>query len=260
MPPKAKIKHAHEINDVNHIFCWAALANQINGTTYTNLTGRFPTMSLKNKQYIFVAYNYTTNAIIVRAIMDRKAPTIVAAFDDVFSYLECKGFKPRFNVLDNEALLAITKYLCSQHIKWQVVPPNEHHINAAEQAIQTFKNHFIAGLCTTDHDFPSQLWDKFLPQAQDSLNMLHASCIDPSKSAYKVLEDPHNFNCHPWASPGCRAIIHKPADNRMLWGPHGSDAWYIGPAHTTIAAMNSMFPIYGLTEYLNPHNFSQLIV
>ena len=128
IPPKAKIKHvpapltedhfpAHEINDVNHIFCWATLADQINGTTYTDLTAHFPTMLLKNKQYIFVAYDYTTNAIIVRAITDHEAPTIVTAFDDVFSYLECKGFKPPFNVLDNEALSAITKYLCSQHIK-----------------------------------------------------------------------------------------------------------------------------------------------
>ena len=81
-------------------------------------------MSLENKQYIFVAYIYTSNAIIVRAIMDCRAPTIVAAFDDVFSYLERRGCKPRFNILDTEASLAITKYLCSQHIKWKFVPLN----------------------------------------------------------------------------------------------------------------------------------------
>eukprot|EP00956_Cyclotella_meneghiniana_P039503 scaffold172759_cov23-Cyclotella_meneghiniana.AAC.1 len=63
-------------------------------------------MSLENKQYIFVAYDYTTNAIIVRAIPNREAPTIVNAFEDVFSYLESKGFKPKFNVLDNEASTA----------------------------------------------------------------------------------------------------------------------------------------------------------
>ncbi|KAL7474316.1 hypothetical protein ACHAW6_001226, partial [Cyclotella cf. meneghiniana] len=128
------------------------------------------------------------------------------------------------------------------------------------QAIQTFKNHFIAGLCTTDHDIPSQLWDKLLPQAQDSLNMLCASRIDPSKLAYEVLEGSHNLNRHPWAPPGCRAIIHKPVDNRMSWGPQGTDAWYIGPALHHYRNMNSMFSIHGLTKYLYPHNFSQLIV
>ncbi|KAL7487259.1 hypothetical protein ACHAW6_015776, partial [Cyclotella cf. meneghiniana] len=76
IPPNARIKlipanndndlfPKQENNSVNHIFCWAALADQINGTTYTDLTGCFPTMSLENKQHIFVAYNYTTNAIIV---------------------------------------------------------------------------------------------------------------------------------------------------------------------------------------------------
>ena len=94
----------------------SSASNQIDSTTYTDLTGCVPTMSLKNKLYIFVAYDYTTNAIIVRAITDCEVPTIVAAIDDVFSYLECKGFKPQFNVLDNEASLAITKYLRSHQM------------------------------------------------------------------------------------------------------------------------------------------------
>eukprot|EP00804_Cyclotella_cryptica_P004371 CCRYP_006794-RA/>CCRYP_006794-RA protein AED:0.43 eAED:0.30 QI:0/0/0/1/1/1/2/0/589 len=165
----------HEANTINHILCWAALADQIDGTTYTNLTGSFPTMSLENNQYIFVAYDYTTNAIIVRAITNRESTTIVKAFDDIFSYLETKGFKPKFNVLDNEASHANTEYLRRHDIKWQFVPPNEHRVNAAERAIQTFKNHFISGLCSTDRNFPSQLWDKLLQQAQDSLNMLRTS-------------------------------------------------------------------------------------
>jgi hypothetical protein len=92
-----------------------------------------------------------------------------------------------------EASSAITKYLNTEGIKWQLVPPNEHRVNAAERAIQTFKNHFIAGLCTTDRYFPFQLWDKLLPQAQDSLNMLRTSRVDPSKSAYEILEGPHEF-------------------------------------------------------------------
>jgi hypothetical protein len=190
-----------EPDTINHVFCRAALADQIDGTTYTNLTGRFPTMSLENKHYVFVAYDYTTNAIIVQAITDHESATIVKAFDDIFTYLTSKGFKPKFNVLDNEASHAITEYLRGQNIKWQFIPPNEHHVNAAERAIQTVKNHFISGLCSTDRDFPSQLWDKLLQQAQDSLNMLRASRIDPAKSAYEILEGPHDFNRNPWAPP-----------------------------------------------------------
>eukprot|EP00804_Cyclotella_cryptica_P028195 CCRYP_011052-RA/>CCRYP_011052-RA protein AED:0.30 eAED:0.33 QI:0/0/0/1/0.5/0.33/3/0/617 len=219
-----------ESNNINHVFCWAALADQINGTTYTDLKGRFPTMSLENNQYVFIAYDYTTNAIIVRAITYWESNTIVKAFDDIFSYLISKGFKPKFNVLDNEASHAITEYLRRHDIKWQFVPPNEHRVNAAERAIQTFKNHFIYGLYSTDRDFPSQLWDKLLQQAQDSLNMLRTSQIDPTKSAYEILEGPHDFNRNPWAPPGCRAVLHEPSKTQMSWVPRGTDAWYIGPA------------------------------
>ncbi|KAL7475711.1 hypothetical protein ACHAW6_001620, partial [Cyclotella cf. meneghiniana] len=178
----------------------------------------------------FVAYHYTTNAIIVQAITKSESETIVDAFNNIFSHLKSKGFKPKLNVLDNEASAAITEYLCNNDIKWQFIPPNEHHVNAAERAIQTFKNHFISGSCTTDHHFPSQLWDKLLRQAQDSLNMLHTSRIDPSKSAYEILEGPHDFNRHPWGPPGCRAVIHELAGTRTSWGPCGTDAWYIGLA------------------------------
>ncbi|KAL7475216.1 LOW QUALITY PROTEIN: hypothetical protein ACHAW6_001141 [Cyclotella cf. meneghiniana] len=143
-------------------------------------------------------------------------------------FLIWRGFKPRFNVLNNEASSAFTKYLRKNKIKWQFVPPNEHRVNAAKHAIQMVKNHLISGLCSTNHEFPSQLWDKLLPQAQDSLNMLRTSKIDPSKSAYEVLEGPHDFDRHPWAPPGCRAVIHKPTDNRTSWGPRGTNACYIG--------------------------------
>eukprot|EP00804_Cyclotella_cryptica_P030451 CCRYP_008524-RA/>CCRYP_008524-RA protein AED:0.26 eAED:0.26 QI:0/0/0/1/1/1/2/0/901 len=111
-----------------------------------------------------------------------------------------------------------------------ICSPNEHRINAAERAIRNFKNHFISGLCSTDCDFPSQLWDKLLQQAQDSLNMLHTSRIDPTKSAYEILEGPHDFNQTPWAPPGCRAILHEPVSTQTSWGPCGTDAWYLGPA------------------------------
>jgi hypothetical protein len=39
------------------------------------------------------------------------------------------------------------------------VEPHNHHANAAEQAVQTLKDAFIAALATTDKDFPLQLWD-----------------------------------------------------------------------------------------------------
>jgi hypothetical protein len=45
------------------------------------------------------------------------------------------------------------------------VPPHLHRKNAAERVIRTFKNHFVAGLCSVDKQFPMHLWCELLPQA-----------------------------------------------------------------------------------------------
>jgi hypothetical protein len=57
-------------------------------------------------------------------------------------------------------------------IAFQLAPPHCHRRNAAKRAICTFKNHFIAGLCSTNRDFPLNLWDKLLPQCLLILNLL----------------------------------------------------------------------------------------
>jgi hypothetical protein len=66
----------------------------------------------------------------------------------------------------------------------QLVPPSTHHANAAEHAIHTFKNHFIAGLCSTNPDFPLHLWDRLLEQAILTLNLMCGSCINPKRLAW----------------------------------------------------------------------------
>ena len=67
-------------------------------------------------------------------------------------------------------------------------------LNATKRAIHTFKDHFIAGLCTTDEYFPAQLWDRLLDQGQDSLNTLHKSIVHLHLFAYVVLEGVYDFN------------------------------------------------------------------
>jgi hypothetical protein len=49
-----------------------------------------------------------------------------------------------------------------------MVNPDDHMVNAAERAIQTWKNHLIAGMGTRDLDCPMQLWCQFIEQGQDT--------------------------------------------------------------------------------------------
>ena len=66
-------------------------------------------------------------------------------------------------------------------------------MKVAKQAIQTFKDAFIAALATKDCSFLIQLWVKIAPQLQDTLNLFRASKINPEKSAHEVLNGPYDW-------------------------------------------------------------------
>ena len=136
---------------------------------YIDLTGKFPVRSYKNNQYVFVAYFYSINAIIVRTMPSHTDEAMVATFKEIIKELKSCGYQPQLNVMDNECSKAVQQYINSDN-KIKLVEPHDHRVNAAEQAIQTFKHYFIAGLAIVDTDFSIQLWDEFLPQAQMTLN------------------------------------------------------------------------------------------
>ena len=212
------------------IFCCAALADRNENTVYMDMTGKFPHRSINGNQCMLVVYDYATNAILVEAIKNFESNTICEAYKKVHKYLESKGRRPRFNILDNQASRLIAEFVEANKGKYQLVEPRNHRAKAAERAIQTFKAHFIAGLCTTDANFPTQLWDYMVLQAQDTLNMLRTARCDTTKSAYEVLEGPFQFDKVLLAPPGTKAIIYDSPEDRNSWAPHGTDAWYLTPA------------------------------
>ncbi len=139
-------------------------------------------------------YHYKTNANFATPIPGLDLQNILDAYKKNFEFLVSKGYIPKINVMDNQATKAIKLYLTPQQCCLQLVKPGNHHVNAAELAIQTFKHRFIGALGTTDMDFSIQLWDKLALQVQDSINLVQRSQIDPTKSAYKLLKGTYNWN------------------------------------------------------------------
>ena len=67
-------------------------------------------------------------------------------------------------VLDNECSKEYQSTMRDRcGVKFQLVPPDMHRQNAAEQAIGTFKAHFLAILAGVADDFPRHFWDLLLP-------------------------------------------------------------------------------------------------
>ena len=217
---------------IAHVFCFGAFTNKVSGVVYNDLTGNFPFMSIDGSVCFFVLYHYKTNTILVKAIANVDDRSIFATYKEIFETLEveAKGYKPKINVMDNQATKYIKKFLTNKECSLQLVEPHNYHVNTVERAIQTFKDTFIAALATTDRDFPLQLWDKLAPQAQDILNLIHALRINPNILAYEALNGPYNWDRYPLAPPGCKAIIYKAPAVRGSWALRGTDAWYLGPS------------------------------
>ena len=196
----------------NHICASLVSVDDLRSKSYSDQTGRFPTESSRGNNYIFVLYHYDTNSIHASAIPNRQAATITNAFLNLLATLKSHGEAPDLHILDNECSADLRKAFNKNNVAFQLVPPHLHRRNAAERAIRTLKNHFIAGLCTCDPKYPIAEWDRLLPQAIITLNLVRSSRRNPTLSAHAAIFGNFNFSATPMAPPGTRVIIHlKPS-------------------------------------------------
>jgi hypothetical protein len=214
----------------SHQVCAALLSEQSLLKSYSDQTGHFHTPSSRGNHYIFLLYNVDTNSIHTTAIPNRLAGTLRTAWESTHQHLIHQGHPPQLHVLDNECSDDLKKAFIKYNVQFQRVPPKEHRVNAAERAIRTFKNHFVATLSSVDSRFPLELWDRLLPQTTLTLNLLRSSRIHPSLSAYASLYGQFDFNRTPLAPVGTKIVAHVNADTRTSFGAHGRLGWYIGPS------------------------------
>ena len=126
-----------------------------------------------------VLYDYDSNYIFAQAFKN------LDAFKIIHQQLVSVGLQPKLHRLDHECSTILKAYLQDANIDFQLVPPGLHCRNAAERAICTFQNQFIAGLCSTNPNFPIALWDELIPQAEYTIGMLRGSRLNPKLSAYQ---------------------------------------------------------------------------
>jgi hypothetical protein len=204
--------------------CFAAVMEST-GQVFTDQTGRFILPSSQGNTQLLILYAYDANYIHAEPMKSKTSNAILNAYKAAHATLVAAGLKPRLQYLDNEASTALKSFLHSSDIDFQLAPPGIHRRNAAERAIRTFKNHFIA-----DPDFPLHLWCRLLPQAIMTLNLLRSSRINPKLSAWAQVHGQFDFNRTPIAPPGIRVVVHDKPSNRKSWAAHGVEGWYVGPA------------------------------
>jgi hypothetical protein len=172
--------------------------------------------------------------------------------------LTVKGFKPKVQTVDNEASAALKNFFTANDVDYQLVPPHSHRRNAAERAIWTLKQQFVVGLSSVDPTFLLLLWDRLLPQAEITLNLLWTSRLHPilfSAAHFHGLVDYNKT-----APPECKIIAHKKPGKRRTWASHGQHGYSLGPAMHHYRCQNVYIlstasePIVDTLEFF-PHNY-----
>jgi hypothetical protein len=200
------------------------------GQLYTDLTGKFPVRSIKGNWYVMVCYVYDLNYVKVVPMKSRSASEWIKDYDHINQELTSKGFKPKLQTYDNEASAALKRFFTTNDVEYQLFPPHCHMRNAAERSIRTFKEHFFAGLASVDPYFPLYFWDRLLPQAELTLNLLRTSRQHPQLSAAAHYHRMVDCNKKYFSPPGCKIIAHEKPAKRRTWAPHGQHGYYLGPA------------------------------
>ena len=188
-------------------------------TIYTDQTGKLPVQSSKGKTLLMVMYDVDANAIDAEPIRSHHNSHMIPAYQQLWQRLNRgRVNKPKLHILDNEASEKF-KTAIKENCDLQLVPPDTHRRNLAERAIQTFKSHFISILAAVEPNFPMNLWDRLVPQAVVTLNLLWQSCKNPAISAYQHVNGVFHYNKMPLGPLGCAVKMHESANRRRTWDP-----------------------------------------
>ncbi len=178
-------------------------------TMHSNFTGRFPAISSRGSQYKMVFVEVDGNYVDAELMKNMTEGSIIKTYLILWAQLTASGtVKPTSHLLDNEASAAF-KVEIKKNCKYQLVPPDNHRMNLAQRAIQTFKNHFKAVIAGVDKTFPMQLWDRLLTKTVLTLNLLQQSNVAPTVSAYQYVNGAFDYNKMPLAPMQCAVQIHE---------------------------------------------------
>ena len=81
-------------------------------------------------QYIFIAYIYDENVILVQPMKNRTDACMFSVFKDIYEYLKERKCKSKLHVMENECSKAVQAFIKEQEVPIQLVEPGNHRVNA----------------------------------------------------------------------------------------------------------------------------------
>ena len=196
-------------------------------------TGRFPFLTLSGYKLILVwEFNGFVDHVLLK---EETAEEYQQAYSTLLAFLHAKGHRPTFVRLDmhgSQTHPSVQHSISDAGLTVQFLPPGPggHRSNRAEGSIRHIKNHFISCIANVDPTFPTQVYDKLLPQVFLTYQLLTPWRPDPTISAFEGLfGHKFDFNAHPLHIPGQKCIVFEDPQERASFAPHGVNGFMIGP-------------------------------
>ena len=202
----------------------------IDGKLYSDQTGRFPITSNRGNCYVVIFYAVDGNYIKSYPIKSRHRSELLKAYEEVYTFLRIRGYRPQLHKLDNETSKDVEAFIAEQQAAIQYTAADMHRTNLAERAVRTWKNHFTAMRAGTPPSFKMANWCKMLEQADITLNMMRPCTLNPNLSAFEAMEGMYSFDATPMAPIGTEMLMHLKPVRRNTWAYHALKSWYIAPA------------------------------
>jgi hypothetical protein len=97
---------------------------------------------------------------------------MIMAYQKMVDRMKLLALGLKHHHLDNKCLAEFQASIAKNGMTHELVPPDCHHCNIAERAIQTFKNHFVSILSRVDNRIPLSLWCHLLRPVELTINLL----------------------------------------------------------------------------------------
>ena len=215
------------------------------GLICSDQTGMFPRISNRGMKYVCIFYIFDANYIKSVPIKSREKKELLRAYEEVYSWCQQRGFKPKLHKLDNETSKDVEEFIASQQTAIQYTPPDMHRTNPAERAIQTWKSCKKSSLASVSKDFPIALWCRMCPQVDLSVNIIRKCRQNPLLSAWAAMEGEYHFDATPIAPPGTEMMMHQKPNRRKTFGFNAKKTWYLGPCFKHYRTVRGYVPSTG---------------
>ena len=170
---------------------------------------------------VTVLHYYDSNSILTETLKNHTNQELVRDQTYMIQYLLDQGMKPSALHIDNECPKALLSFFRAHSVNVHICPPNDHHTNQPEKAIDTRKCYFPAGINGLNPIITMHLWCCLLPWSTQTLKLLRRSWIKPRLPEKAHTNGAFDYNQTPMAPPGTKFLIHKTPQQIHTWVLHG---------------------------------------